>query len=242
MECAIVAKERGHEVIVLEQGDRAGGQVWIGASSPLRATWSRIGDFYSAQAAKMDVRYNTVATKDLIESLGPDVVVLATGSRPKEMPGTLTILEALTGSLTGHTLVVDREGTMRPWVVVDLLSSQGHEIDFATTMTGFTPNTDAMVAEEFVRHFEQRRVTFHPRVDLVDWNGHDAIMRDVATAEEYVIHNLAQVVVAQGSISNEGLARDLRATGIELHVIGDANAPSTMDSATFQGHRLGRLL
>jgi NADPH-dependent 2,4-dienoyl-CoA reductase/sulfur reductase-like enzyme len=65
MEAAWNAGMRGHEVIVLEKADRVGGQIWVGASSPLRKTWARIAEFYERQSRKgiFEVRLNTVATK-----------------------------------------------------------------------------------------------------------------------------------------------------------------------------------
>ncbi|HZO90005.1 MAG TPA: FAD-dependent oxidoreductase, partial [Chthonomonadaceae bacterium] len=45
MECALTAALRGHEVLVLEKTDRVGGQVWLGAASPLRKPWARIAEF-----------------------------------------------------------------------------------------------------------------------------------------------------------------------------------------------------
>src|SRR5207248_10185315 len=102
MECALTAALRGHEVTVLEKSDRVGGQVWLGASSPLRRQWVRIAEFYTRQANKglFAVQLHTEATAETVAKLDPEVVVVATGSQPErlEIPGgqaTLTVHEVI---------------------------------------------------------------------------------------------------------------------------------------------------
>src|SRR5262249_26294650 len=108
MEAALTAAQRGHEVVVLEKADRVGGQLWLGAASPLRKNWARIAEFYTRQADKglFEVRLNTEATSEGVQALAPDVVILATGSRPKRLEisgdrAPLTVHELLNGAAEG---------------------------------------------------------------------------------------------------------------------------------------------
>src|SRR5437588_2253182 len=98
MEAAWNAGMRGHEVIVFEQSPRVGGQIWVGAASPLRKSWARIAEFYDRQSRRgiFKVRLNTRATKEMILGLKPYVVIIATGSVPKTFevsggPSALTV-------------------------------------------------------------------------------------------------------------------------------------------------------
>ena len=50
------------------------------------------------------------------------------------------------------------------------------------------------------------------------------------------------IVGAVGSRAVNDLATPLRKAGLEVHVIGDANIPQTVQDATYQGARIGRLL
>src|SRR5262249_8937596 len=130
MEAALTATLRGHEVVVLEKADRVGGQIWMGAASPLRKHWPRIAEVYERQAAKgrFDIHLKTDATLESVHALAPDSVVLATGSQPRrlEVPGgrvALTVHEALAGAADGARKVVlfDREGFSRALVAADYL-------------------------------------------------------------------------------------------------------------------------
>ena len=91
MEAALVAHERGHEVIVCEKSDQVGGQVLLAAASPLRRMFVRIAEFYQRQAQKneFEIRLSTVATTATIDARKPDAVIVATGCEPRiaQVPG-----------------------------------------------------------------------------------------------------------------------------------------------------------
>jgi 2,4-dienoyl-CoA reductase-like NADH-dependent reductase (Old Yellow Enzyme family)/thioredoxin reductase len=84
MEAARVAALRGHRVTLLEQEKELGGQLRIAARPPGRGEFRHLIDWYSNQLAGVGVKIllNTKATLDFIRGLGPEVLILATGSRP----------------------------------------------------------------------------------------------------------------------------------------------------------------
>lgn len=252
MEAALTASLRGHEVIVFERESRVGGQVWVGAGSPLRKPWARIAEFYTRQSKKglFEVRLNTEATPQAILDLNPDAVVIATGSRPNrlEVPGgpkALTVHEVIAGAAEGarHAVIFDREGFNRPLVAADYLSSRGVEIDFVTPLPQVCGVVEGMMFEEMLDHLQQRGVRFLPGLDLVGWEDGRALrLRSVDTAEEQVLDRVDIVIGTVGSTPVNGLSYALRSMVPELYVIGDANVPQTVEAATYQGARIGRLL
>ncbi|MBW2497612.1 MAG: FAD-dependent oxidoreductase [Deltaproteobacteria bacterium] len=70
----------GHEVVLLEKGDRLGGTLRFAslayAANEQLLDWLR-GE---VEAAEIDVRLETIATPELLASLAPDAVVVATGA------------------------------------------------------------------------------------------------------------------------------------------------------------------
>jgi NADPH-dependent 2,4-dienoyl-CoA reductase/sulfur reductase-like enzyme len=252
MEAALTAALRGHDVIVLEKSDRVGGQVWTGAGSPMRRPWARIAEFYERQSRKgiFDVRLNTEATPPAVAALRPDVVIVATGSTPlrAEVPGgrtCLTVHEVIAGRADDakHAIVLDRETSNRPWVAADYLSSRGAKVTFITPFLKIGHDIEHWTLDEYLRQLKSRGVTFHPGTEIGEWNGdRSAILRDVQTAAETRLADVDCVVGLVGSKPVDGLAHAIRALGVELHVIGDANNPKTVEAATYQGARIGRLL
>ncbi len=85
MEAARVSAERGHHVILLEKENRLGGTVFFG--SVCTPTNYNIVTYLShrLQQLKVDVRLGTKATKHLIDSINPDEIIFACGSK-RELP------------------------------------------------------------------------------------------------------------------------------------------------------------
>jgi hypothetical protein len=77
----------------------------------------------------------------------------------------------------------------------------------------------------------------------VGWEGKEGIrIRNVVTKQETVLEHIDLVVGLVGSTSVSSLADDLHVAVENLHVIGDAQTPRTVEEATYEGARLGRLL
>ena len=250
MEAAITASARGHEVIVLERESRVGGQVWLGASSPLRRNWARIADFYDAQSSRgeFEVRLNTAASAELIARLSPDVVLIATGS--KSIAATIrgpvpvyTVERALRGEidLCRRVVIFDREGFNRPLVVADYLSSRRISVGFVTSFLRVSPLAEEMTLDEMLQEFGKREVKFYPGHAVVCSRENSVSIRSVQTGDEQRIDADA-IVAAVGAAPVAELAEELRAVVKTVHVIGDANVPQTLEHATYQGARIGRMI
>ncbi|OCC23313.1 NADH:flavin oxidoreductase [Croceicoccus estronivorus] len=90
MEAARRLDARGHATTLLEQGNRLGGTLQF--ASIAYAPNERILDWLrrGIDDSKVDVRLKTEATEDLVRSLMPDAVIVATGARRDlpDIPGT----------------------------------------------------------------------------------------------------------------------------------------------------------
>jgi thioredoxin reductase len=82
LEAARTAAERGHDVLLVEEQAQLGGQYRIAARLPTRPEFGRLLDWYGAELErlKVDVSLSTRADDALVERIGPDAVVIATGS------------------------------------------------------------------------------------------------------------------------------------------------------------------
>ena len=81
MEAARVAASRGAKVTLIEKGGRLGGTMWFSQlTTPANAM---LVDWLTHEIERLgvDVLTNTVADVDLVESLRPDAVIVATGAR-----------------------------------------------------------------------------------------------------------------------------------------------------------------
>lgn len=84
MEAALAAKSRGHEVTILEKSDKLGGKLTFSTQVSFKKNLCDFMNYLIHMVAKneIEVKLNTEATPELVESLNPDVVISAVGAKP----------------------------------------------------------------------------------------------------------------------------------------------------------------
>lgn len=87
MEAARMAAKRGHEVILIEKGKELGGNLIPGGSHSFKKEVRELNAWYQKELGRLpiDIRLETEATPEMLESLDADAIILATGSRPIEI-------------------------------------------------------------------------------------------------------------------------------------------------------------
>ncbi len=85
MKCALWLKERGHTPVIFEASDELGGQIKSANYPTFKWELKRYLDFLKNQMVRkeIEVRLNTPATPEMIQSEGFDTVVVAVGASPR---------------------------------------------------------------------------------------------------------------------------------------------------------------
>jgi N-methyl-L-proline demethylase len=150
LEVARVAGERGHEVVVLEAGPQAGGQVRIAAGLKRRREILGIVDWRLNECERLGVtiRCNVYAEALDVAAENPDVVVVATGGIPNM--GFLDDGEALATSswdiLTGavkpaaSVLLYDDNGAHPGMTAAEFIAGAGSELEVVTPERMLAPD------------------------------------------------------------------------------------------------------
>ena len=88
MNAALAAFERGHEVVIYEESNRLGGQLYLAAAPPGREEFAEFAKDldYQVRLNNIAVKLNTKVNEDLIEKEKPDFIVVATGAKPIAPP------------------------------------------------------------------------------------------------------------------------------------------------------------
>ena len=91
LKAAITAAQRGHKVTLLEKTDAVGGILKSEQGLSFKYEMYKLGVTlgHQAELAGVDIRLNTPATPELVESLKPDELIIAVGSKPivPSLPG-----------------------------------------------------------------------------------------------------------------------------------------------------------
>jgi NADPH-dependent 2,4-dienoyl-CoA reductase/sulfur reductase-like enzyme len=170
MEAARVAGERGHEVLVFEAADDAGGQVRLTARSPRRREMISIIDWRMAECERHGVgfRFNAWAEPDDVLAASPDVVIVATGGMPHTevlSRGNELVVSAwdiLSGDAKPGTdvLVYDDAGDHAGLQAAEIIALSGARTEIMTPDRSFAPEVMAMNLVSYMRSLQRLDTTF----------------------------------------------------------------------------------
>lgn len=92
-EAARTAAGLGHDVEIWEQADKAGGQMPLALAAPDKAEVAGVWTYRTEALERLGVpiRLSTAVTAAAIRRHAPDVVFIATGARPRDVPGLLDV-------------------------------------------------------------------------------------------------------------------------------------------------------
>ena len=88
MKCACTSAERGHDVILVEKGEKLGGQFVLNKNIPGRAELvSAVNDLENnLRASGVRIIMGKEADENFVKEISPDVVIIATGAKPSMPP------------------------------------------------------------------------------------------------------------------------------------------------------------
>jgi len=249
MKASVTAARQGHHVTLLEKAGRLGGQVLLAERLPGRAEFGGAATNLLAEMEPLgiEVRTRTDADRELVLSLHPDAVVVATGALPRRVELDLTNEAhcvnawAVIGGAElprGRVVVADWRCDWVGLGTALLLAQRGHKVTLA--VSGYHPGQriQQYVRDEMLAAAMRAHVQVVPLVQPYGADDDTVYLQHVLTGEPILVEGVAALVLAQGSTSVDQLASDL-AGDVEVHLIGDALAPRTVEEAILDGLVVG---
>ncbi len=246
LKAASVAAQRGHRVTLYEAGSRLGGQVLLAERLPGRAEFGGAVPNLVGEAERAGVRIVTGARVDraLVETERPDVVIVATGARPRrpalelrDDPVVLDAWQVISGEAVppGHVVVADWRCDWTGMGVAILLAEEGHRV--ALAVDGYMPGQRV---QQYVRDVMQAAmhragVRIVPTTRVYGADADSVYLQHTLSGEPVIVEDVAALVLAQGHEPEDGLLRELEGYGGEIRAIGDCLAPRTVEEAVLEG-------
>ena len=242
MYAAEMCAKRGHSVTLLEKATELGGHFLVASYPPGKGEISgAIRSFIvNCREAGVDIRTNTEATPELVASLKPDAIIIATGSVPLRLPipgldtcGCSTAEDVLTGKVDTGKSVLVVGGGMVGCECVEFLTEREHIVDMVEMKPVIGEDIVPEARKYIMANLEKHKVTqrVNARVKQFYADGVDYV--DTVTGEEASMRGYDSVVLAMGYKSNNTLEEKLKDLAPQVIVIGEARqAPGNSMEAT----------
>jgi NADPH-dependent 2,4-dienoyl-CoA reductase/sulfur reductase-like enzyme len=252
LECARVARLRGHRVILFEKSQELGGQTLIARRAPARQDFDGACRYAALQCRKLGVELRIGVAADAATVLreSPDVVVLATGARPfkPRVPGIddygYNAWEVLQGTEVpgDRVLVIDEEYGFQAPSAADYLLDRGKAVDIVTSERSLGGFLGATTGPPVFRRLFTKGVRLHCNLKVVQLQANEAVAVNVWSEREEVLGRYDSFVYAYGGEAVCDLDKELRGKVSRVELIGDCFAPRTLQHAILEGHKLAREL
>lgn len=242
LKAAHTAALRGHQVILMEKESELGGILKSEQALPFKREMYELSLTFAKQCreAGVEIRLNTEATKELVESESPDAVIIAAGSRPLVLPipgidgENVTIVNNyyLEKEKVGDEVVVLGGGLAGCEAAIHL-AREGKKVTIVEMR-------DALAPDANVRHrpllLKQIEGLAEVRTGL---KGMEVTAQGVVCEDREGQRHLVKgssVICALGQRARTDVAEALRDTAPYVAVIGDCAKVSTITNAVYQGY------
>jgi 2,4-dienoyl-CoA reductase-like NADH-dependent reductase (Old Yellow Enzyme family)/thioredoxin reductase len=242
IQAALVAAQRGHEVLLYEKKDALGGNLPFMATIPGKTEFNELLDYLLRQVerSKIKVVLNHEVDLQTLEEIGPEAVVIATGAtfEKVEVPGmepsrVFTPPDVLAGAvrLTDHVLVLgaDQIGLE----MASFISAKGKEVTVAEQGDHFAPDMGPIGRFDLLETLAKNKVKFFRQATLIS-AANSRVTLLVQGKEQEVPGDFSVVSVSQ--VPDQGLSQKINLRGMAHYLIGDALQPRKALEAIEEAH------
>ena len=244
---AWVAAKRGHEVHLYEKQSYLGGQLVPGSKTAYKREMQSLINFQKRQAELNGVvcHLGQEVTAQTVQEENPDVVILATGSRPVLPPvegideaSVVTFDVVLDGDVQEKKTTVIIGGGSTGCEVAYHLSEMGSAVTIVELMPKIGGDIEAVTKKLLIRKLKENNVRILTEHRLLRVGKNSLVVAGPDGSEKVI--EAQRVVVAIGIRQDDTIHQQIKSLGYETHVIGDCLEPRTAKSAIYEGAKLGR--
>ncbi len=242
MQAALSAAERGHKVILCEKSGQLGGVLRCEEQVPFK---KHLHEYLERQARMIsrlpiDVRLNTEVTPALAESIGPDAIVAALGSRPFipgikgiDGPNVLGAEELyISPKKAGKRIVILGGGLVGSELAI-YMGDKGHEVTIIEMFPSLNDGGNILQGQSIRIELERLGVHLALGTKALEINNKGVTGE---SAEGTKLIEADTVVCAVGMRPLRDEAEALRFIAPEFYQIGDCVTPKNITEATRTAH------
>jgi 2,4-dienoyl-CoA reductase (NADPH2) len=246
-EVALSLVKRGHRVTLCEKENELGGQLLVAKQPPGKSELSKVVQYYEIQAKKYHV--NVVLGKEVtVETLGeikPDVVILATGSRPltSYIPGrnqnnTVNAQDILRGKVkVGGNIVIIGGGQVGA-ETAEYLAEKGKKVRVIEMMGAIATDMPNVSRLPLLASLENYGVEIITNAEAEEIKKEGVVVKKKGKKE---IIPADTVVLALGSEPNRELLSKIKEKfpNLSIYIVGDTSKPGKIIDAIHSAFEVG---
>jgi 2,4-dienoyl-CoA reductase-like NADH-dependent reductase (Old Yellow Enzyme family) len=242
---------RGHAVTVCDQQGLSGGALRLASTPPGRSELMDILNYFLEELAglKVDLRLSREVSEELLRELGPEEVVLATGSLPdtpliKGLYQTgmqvCTVTELLEGKIEAGLRVIVWGGGQAALVLADDLASNGRSVTVLNRKDHFAEEMSSNDRYYLRERLKRAGVALYKNVHVQSFFRDGVRFRSGDQTVE--LTGFESVALSDSFVSLREAANLMKRHPARVHFIGDAKQPRHLMYAISEGEELGREL
>ena len=242
LQAALLASEKGHKVALYEKESVLGGQCLVASVPPHKdkIQWLLNYLVQQVQQSGVDIHLNEEVTSDMVRSIAPDVVIVATGAKPIEIfmqhPNAITAHDLLTQGVTyAGKMVVIIGGGLIGCETAEYLATQGNQVVILEMMTDVATDMDPTSRADLMMRLADLGVDIKTNFRVTEIAG-NKVVGELCNEEfgAYQEYEADFIVIAVGSQPNSSLAESLKGTLDQMYVVGDCFTPGRIVTAIRQ--------
>lgn len=247
MNMAWVAAKRGHQVTLFEKMAALGGQLNIGSAIFFKKEMLNLTNFLKNQIMQQQVecRLSTEVTAEIIQAEAPDVVVIATGSKPLlpkvagiDLPFVHVVPEIFNGTRPKlHKVVVIGGGDTGCEVALEL-SHQGYQVTIVEQQPRIGMHLEAITKKMIFQRLKEKDAVMLANTRLIRIAPEGVYVQDEAGKQRII--EADSVIIAMGNKRVDALSDQAEKLGFETYRIGDCREVRSAKDAIAESALLAR--
>lgn len=252
MEAARTAKLSGHDVTLLEASDKLGGNLIPASQHEFKGDMRALNEWYQRELVKnnIKVKFNTKATPDTLKQMNPEVVLLAVGSTPinipipgHDHPKCASCMDVLVGGRkVGNTVAVVGGGLTGVEMAIEY-AMEGKKVTVIEAMDDILSSglpvpvmQDAMI-RDLIKHYGIELCTGY-KISAVNDDG--AVVTSMKDTTDVKTVAADTVVMAIGFRPRPNMESELSGCGFDVYTIGDANRVGSVKTSIWDAYEVAR--
>jgi len=237
-QAALVASQRGHAVELWEQSEQIGGQIQFAHLAPFKQEMAGILTYLinCLNKSPVKIRIGQPADRSKIAALKPDVVIVATGSRPglPPIPGIDAdfVVQArdlyLTGPPAGDRIVIIGGGDIG-CETADWLAGANKQISVVDIAPAVLARMQSIPKERLLKRLSENGVRLYEETRVISIEEKKVRLEKKDDSEFTLEADL--VVIGINAQSEDSLIDTLQSKVKEVLAVGDAAAPGNLGAA-----------